>query len=354
MAHFVKWRGPFLAEGSPSISRTIQAAQVGQAYRFGIWGGAGLRVGPNDSSVAEINERAAVERSTNNITWYELVGRREANVMIEARNPGDNAVWDYFQLAVKKGTGKGRAPVHGINYDYSVDTRHVGENTNASLIVKLKVALIPVRAGTTVTDVGGSSFTAGNWAFSEWNNWQWKFKTVVERHWSEKFWLSAPATLTELEVPKKTGGKARVHLHCVLGIEFAPSATAHHRIQVVKSGAGPYGYRADSTHYDKDTTTTQPVSVTGFPQPFNTVAHEIGHTIGLHHACESITPSSPYCTAGHPDEAERMAKGGELRPRYATPWQNAAASWFNTNGHGHRLKPSDFTPYMFRIAPADV
>jgi hypothetical protein len=31
MAHFVKWRGAFLDQGSPSISHTIQATEVGKA-----------------------------------------------------------------------------------------------------------------------------------------------------------------------------------------------------------------------------------------------------------------------------------------------------------------------------------
>ena len=55
------------------------------------------------------------------------------------------------------------------------------------------------------------------------------------------------------------------------------------------------------------------------------------------------------------EEADRMVSlgmGPELRVRYATPWQNAAVSWFRSAGH--TLKPTDFTPYAYRIAPADV
>src|SRR5262249_4772054 len=166
MANFVKWRGPNLTEGSPSISRTIQATEIGQALRFGIWAGSGLNIGPNDPSIAQLNARDAVEGSTNNILWYELVGLREGHVMVEARNPGDGAVWDYFQLAVKKQSVKLRPPVRGISYDYQVDTKGIGPNWNASMILTLRIALVPVN-GTgsppTIKDFNGRTFLTRPW-----------------------------------------------------------------------------------------------------------------------------------------------------------------------------------------------
>ncbi len=358
MANFVKWRGPFLDEGSPSISRTIQSTEVGQAFRFGIWGGSSLNVGPNDASVAEINRRTAVEGATNNITWYELVGRREANVMIQARNPTDRAVWDYFQLAVKHPSpksAKSRPPVRGINYDYHVDAKGINANWNASMILTLRVALIPVAGGSTVTDDSGANFTSRWWSNNEWSAWTRKFIQVVQSRWSEKFWLATPASLAELQVPNPTGGTSRVQLHCVLRVQLASPSLAHHRIKVVKAGVtNGVAFRSNSTRYDDKDLLTDAPSVTGFTKPFSTVVHEIGHTLGLHHACETKTPSSPYCLAADPDGNEIMAKGNELRPQYATPWQNAAASWFNSDRHGHSVRPSDFTPSLFRLAPVNV
>ena len=76
---------------------------MGKAFRFGLWGGSGLVVGPNDPSIAQMNARISVEATTNNISWYELVGIREGLVMIEARNPGDGRVWDYFHTGAPDG-----------------------------------------------------------------------------------------------------------------------------------------------------------------------------------------------------------------------------------------------------------
>ena len=168
-------------------------------------------------------------------------------------------------------------------------------------------------------------------------------------------WLASPAALTELEVPKPGGGKSRVQLHCVLKVQLAQPAAAHHRIEVVKTNAANgLAFRSNSTRYDDKDLLTDAPAVSGFAKPFTMVVHEMGHTLGLHHACETKTPSAPYCMATDPDGNEIMAKGNELKPTYATPWQNAAASWFNSNGHGHSLKPVDFQPYLYRIAPSDV
>jgi hypothetical protein len=357
MAHFVKWRGPFNDQGAPRISKTIQKVETGKAFLFGIWGGSTLTVGPNDASIAQCNKRAAVEGSTNNITWYELVGRRTANVMIEARNPADNAVWDSFQLAVADAAKKPktRPAVRGINYDYHVSTGGINHNWNADLVLTLRMALIPAAGGTTVSDTTGTSYTSKWWSNKEWSAWVQRFIKTVESHWSGKFWLSTPAALDELEVPNPAGGKKRVNLHCLLKVQLAKAAAAHHKITVVKTTAtSSVGFGSHSTNYDDKDLLTDAPAVSGFTKPFNTVVHEIGHTLGLRHACESITPSTPYCTAAHPEVGTIMAMGNEYRVTYATPWQNAAAAWFNSDKHGHSFQPSDFSSSLTRLAPVDA
>lgn len=178
---------------------------------------------------------------------------------------------------------------------------------------------------------------------------------MIERNWSEKFWLRPPSVLGDLEMAKPGGGRCRVNLHCVLKVNLVSPALAQHRIKVVKSGASPAGsYRSDSTDFDNVDVRTDPPSVTGFAQPFNTVVHEIGHTLGLHHPCEATTPANPYCVTTDPNSNEVMGQGSELRVRYATPWQNAAAAWFNSSGSGWRFKAVDFVPSVNYVAPLDI
>jgi len=355
MGHFVKWRGALLDQGSPAISKTIQTVEVGQAFRFGAWGADGLKIGPNDPSIAQLQPRSAVESRSNNILWFELVGLREGNVMIEMRHPTNNAVWDYFQLAVKKRATKVRTPIKGINYTYYVDTKGINANYNASIVLVLNVALVPLPGDKTVQDASGTNWTSKWWGIQEWQRWTQQFVSLVQKSWSEKFWLKTPASLTELEVPRSPSGKARVNLHCVLKVQLVQPAAAQHKITVVKTSATHgLAYRSDSTNYDHKDLKTEPPSVTGFSQPFNTVVHEIGHSLGLHHACEATTPSTPYCLSTDPAVNEVMAKGNQLQAGYATPWQNAAAAWFNADGHGHRYTPSNFPASMTRLAPVPV
>lgn len=91
MGHFVKWIGPNLNEGAPRISQSEQKVEVGQAFRCGVWGGSSLKITPNDATLAQINVRTAVDSSSNNITWYEIVGLKEGNATIRAINPGDDS-----------------------------------------------------------------------------------------------------------------------------------------------------------------------------------------------------------------------------------------------------------------------
>ncbi len=99
MAHFVN------ASGS-RISKSIQRSSVGASLTVGVWGAAGLKVAPNDPSAASM---VPLGGDSSGVSWFRLTPRRETNVMIEARNSADRAVWDFFQLAVS-GAAPGATP----------------------------------------------------------------------------------------------------------------------------------------------------------------------------------------------------------------------------------------------------
>ncbi|WP_342361432.1 hypothetical protein [Terrarubrum flagellatum] len=356
MSKFVAWRSKPNEPAPPPISNTIQPVSVGQAFRFGFsnyfdW----IKVGPNDPSMGVVNKREIVESSSNNITWFEIVGTREGHVLIDAIDTNTGYRWDVFQLAIGKSGAKKRPAIKGVNYNYYVDTTGIGPNWNASIVIVQKFALIPIRGGLTITDTTGTNWTSQYWSNKEWNAWVWKFKKLIEGAWSEKMWLATPASLHELEVDAPGGGKRRVNLHCVYKVEFAVAGAAHQEIRVLKTNAtSSVAFGSDSKLLDKADLLTDSPAVSGFINPFNTAIHEIGHNLGLHHPCEVKTPATPYCVSTDPDNVEVMGMGDQLRARYATPWQNAAATWFSTNGGGTTYKPIDFTPSLSRLAPVVV
>lgn len=88
MAHFMNANGA-------KISKSIQHVRLGHQLRIGVYGAAGLSVGPNDRSFASIKPLGG---SPGDNYWYDLVGLRQGNVMVEAKQ--GSSAWDFIQLAV--------------------------------------------------------------------------------------------------------------------------------------------------------------------------------------------------------------------------------------------------------------
>jgi hypothetical protein len=91
MAHFMNEKGA-------NISHSILRVAVGQDVTIGVYGAAGLTVGPNNAALASI---APQGKDGNHNYWYVLSGSKVGNVMVEARQGA--SVWDYFQLAITPG-----------------------------------------------------------------------------------------------------------------------------------------------------------------------------------------------------------------------------------------------------------
>jgi len=353
MPHFVKFAGNPHQAAPPAVKRVTQSISVGTSIRVGFkdtqsW----IDVRSNNARV-NIAKREAVENVSNGIAWYEIVGMDEGTTEITAVDTNTNYVWDRFTISIKgKAKTTNRPPIRGVTYNYYVDTKGIGANVNASVVIEWKVALIPVPAGP-VTDTVGTTFTAAKWG-NDWNSWTAKFKRTVESAWSERIWLSTPAKLHELEVSDPGGGKRRVNLHCVLNCVISSLGAAHQVIRVAKTGFSTGApFRSDSRLLDDADLGTDPVgSYGGQTKPFNTAVHEIGHDLGFTHSCQVTTPSTPYCLVTDPENAAIMATGNELRASYATPWQRAAALWFSTGGTP--CTSGEFSPSLTRLAPVGV
>lgn len=177
MAHFIN------AKGS-RISNSIQQAGVGASVTIGVWGAAGLTVGPNDRSIATIKPLGP---DSKNNTWFSLTGVRVGNVMVEAKQGA--AVWDFFQLAVgavaASGVAAGRVEP---NADGRYTTHPQEVQTRATKTTP--AALMPLFATlATLNDTGRRSLiaqhmheTGGGKSCYNWNLGNVRTKSVDEPH----------------------------------------------------------------------------------------------------------------------------------------------------------------------------
>lgn len=154
------------------------------------------------------------------------------------------------------------------------------------------------------------SFPAKNWNSDEWL----KFTSQFERQsrlWNNRFWLIPPKYFTLLDV--KNGGRAmRPNVQCFLFTEVTNNAASSHRtIDVVnldvdaikangRKNPGSGTFRSNAHHMDsldinpRNTRYEDDKGVEHTIKNYYTVAHEVGHAIGLKHI--GVLKSRPQCT----------------------------------------------------------
>jgi hypothetical protein len=181
---------------------------------------------------------------------------------------------------------------------------------NHFLSIILRINLKPVNHQTSRLDANGVSFPIKNWQTDEW----FKFTSEFQRQsrlWNNRFWLIPPKHFSLLDV-QYNGHKMRPNVHCQLTVEVTNSATnAHRTIEVVnldieatkrQTGATNLTSRTFRSHerqYDsldtkpRDNKYKDDRGVEHTIKNYYTIAHELGHAIGLDHI--GVLKSRPYC-----------------------------------------------------------
>lgn len=196
--------------------------------------------------------------------------------------------------------------------------------------------------------------------------------------WNNKFWLIPPAGFTGLDY--KIGSRTvRPNIYCHLFVTLLGSAAgAHHTIRLVnldkkavaaqlrkrEAALNASDFRSDSATYDS-------LDVKPVPLPFtddtgkthrlsrSTIAHEIGHALGLPHSGEansaplcalsiladSVLPSSVLTHGSYP---ALYAGGSNSHACYGS--SGPANVGANVMGYGTEFDASNAKPWLDRIA----
>lgn len=226
-------------------------------------------------------------------------------------------------------------------------------------------------------DFDGTLFAIKPWTAAEFASFRRSFLQQCA-NWNDKFWLIPPAGFSGLDY--KLGGRTvRPNIYCHLFISVLGSAAgAHRKIDLVnldkKAAARQLGKREsalNASDFRSDSGTYDSLDVKPVPLPFkdetgtthrlsrSTIAHEIGHALGLPHAgvshgaplCglsvlgDSLLPSSITSNASFP----ALYKGGS-NSQVCYGSSGPASLGANVMGYGMGFDSTNATPWLDRIA----
>ena len=208
------------------------------------------------------------------------------------------------------------------------------------LTIKLRINLrqLAPRLLPLVLDAGDKPFWTSPWDSTSWRRFL-NSASAQANLWNGKFWLIPPITFNQFDnsVYGSPNKAFRPNVQCVLDVDFAPSSDAHNTIDVANLdlskliGVQDSGtFRSHSLLYDSLDGTPYVFSYEGgSPHYHYTIAHEIGHSIGLDHI--GVIRKLPLC-----DMAIAFAKVDQnLIPPQLTGGTNAYYCYGSDQGIQH-------------------
>lgn len=272
---------------------------------------------------------------------------------------------------------------------YLGTSSHFSQNHGLYLI--LRIYLNP-SGGNTATDSKKRVFPTKKWEAKEWASFKEQFEKQ-SKMWNGKFWLIPPRHFGLKDV-KSGSSRMRPNVHCFLTTELTNDPkNAHRFVNVVNLDADAIRkqrnivptsgtFKSNARLYDsldvkpRNTSYTDSNGDDRTIRNYYTIAHEVGHAIGLPHI--GVLKSRPQCTfaiamkkLGITGVGSRFARGANAEVCYgefdtpglaenimglgtrfeavnAAPWVKTVAMHTNTLERDWRVNVGRIGPYAVR------
>jgi hypothetical protein len=222
----------------------------------------------------------------------------------------------------------------------------------------------------TTKDFNKTSFPVKEWSAEEWSGFTSQFERQA-RLWNNRFWLVPPKPFALLD-DKRAGRPVRPNIHCSLFVEVVNTVSLAHRTievanldvdaikrQGISNSPGSSTYRSSDKHYDsldvkpRRSSYQDDKGVDHTIQNYFTIAHEVGHAIGLPHI--GVLKHRPQCTFaialksfGIKNVSSHLDGGSNSKVCYGR--FDSAGVADNIMGVGTKFEAVNAQPWLERVA----